>query len=139
MRISRVVLFTIFASLVVLVPASSASAASTVMFQSPSENIGCGINANGVRCDISKRDWRPPAKPASCPLDWGNAMILERKGRGTFACAGDTVLGQGRHLPYGEAIQRGRFRCVSRSSGVRCTNRRNGHGFALSRQGFRRF
>jgi hypothetical protein len=109
-------------------------------FQSPSGNIGCVIGRRGgVRCDIRNRDWRPPPKPASCRLDWGFGLTVERRGRGRFVCAGDTTLGQGRRLAYGEAIRRGRFRCVSRRSGMRCTNRRNGHGFALSRERAQRF
>jgi uncharacterized protein DUF6636 len=113
---------------------------SFTQFRSPSGNIGCVIGRQGgARCDIRNRDWSPPPKPASCMLDWGFGLTVERRGRGRFVCAGDTVLGQGRRLAYGEAIRRGRFRCVSRQSGMRCVNRRNGHGFALSRQRARRF
>jgi hypothetical protein len=109
-------------------------------FQSPSGNIGCVIGRRGgVRCDIRNRDWRPPPKPASCRLDWGFGLTVERRGRGRFVCAGDTTLGQGRRLAYGDAIRRGRFRCVSRRSGMRCVNRRNGHGFNLSRERAQRF
>jgi hypothetical protein len=108
-------------------------------FQSPSGNIGCVIGPSGARCDIRSRDWRPPPKPASCQLDWGHGLVVGRRGRGRFVCAGDTTLGQGRRLAYGKAIRRGRFRCVSRRSGMRCVNRRNAHGFVLSREQARRF
>ncbi len=109
-------------------------------FQSPSGNIGCVIDKrSGVRCDIRNRDWSPPPKPASCQLDWGHGLVVVRRGRGHFVCAGDTTLGEGRRLAYGDAIRRGRFRCVSSRSGMRCVNRRNGHGFVLSRERARRF
>ena len=111
-----------------------AAEAGAVSFQSPSENIGCALTKAGVRCDIAQRDWNPPPKPASCPVDWGQGLTLGRRGRGRFVCAGDTVLNVGRRLAYGRSIRRGRFRCTSRRSGMRCVNRRNGHGFFLSRQ-----
>ncbi len=125
------------ATMAVLAPSASAK---VKFFQSPSGNIGCVIDRqSGVRCDIRNRDWRPPPKPASCQLDWGHGLVVERRGRGHFVCAGDTTLGQGRRLAYGDAIRRGRFRCVSSRSGMRCVIRRNGHGFVLSRERARRF
>ena len=117
----------------------SAFLQSSAFFQSPSGNIGCAISTAGVRCDIAEKSWSPSPKPASCPVDWGNGLTLSRRGKARYTCAGDTVLGQGRKLAYGKAISAGRFRCVSRKSGVRCTNRRNGHGFGLSRRRARRF
>ncbi len=126
-----------FAALGLLVV--GASPAGAVTFKSPSGNIGCALNKAGVRCDIGERSWHPPPKPASCPVDWGNGLYLGRRGRARFICAGDTLLGSGRRLDYGRAIQRGRFRCVSRKRGMRCVNRRTAHGFALSRQAARRF
>jgi hypothetical protein len=108
-------------------------------FQSPSGNIGCVIGRSGARCDIRNRNWRPPPKPASCQLDWGFGLTVERRGRGRFVCAGDTTLGQGRRLAYGDTIRRGRFRCVSRRRGMRCVNRFTRHGFTLSRERARRF
>ena len=119
--------------------AAATPADAAVMFSSPTKNIGCALDRGGVRCDIRQRDWRPPPKPPSCELDWGFGLVLDRAGRGQFVCAGDTVLGSRRTLAYGRSIQRGRFRCVSRERAMRCVNRRNGHGFALSKQFARRF
>jgi hypothetical protein len=148
-KLAAAALVAIASLLVAAIPASGGASAggdraralqSFTGFQSPSGNIGCVIGRRGgVRCDIRNRDWRPPPKPASCRLDWGFGLTVERRGRGRFVCAGDTTLGQGRRLAYGDAIRRGRFRCVSRRSGMRCVNRRNGHGFALSRERARRF
>jgi hypothetical protein len=87
---------------------------------------------------LSHRDWSPPPKPRSCEFDWGNSLGLGFRGRGHFLCVSDAVE-RGRTLEYGQAIQRGRFGCRSRVSGVRCLNVRNGHGFRLSRQTVRRF
>ena len=41
-----------------------------------------------------------------------------------------------RELAYGDSIARHRFRCKSLTSGVRCVNKRNGHGFKLSRESY---
>jgi hypothetical protein len=120
-----------------LAVAPSASAA--VFFHSPSGNIRCVIDRTSfTRCDITRRQWSPPPKPDSCEFDWGNSLALGFRGRGHFICVSDAV-DMGRRLDYGETIRRGRFRCRSRVTGMRCVNLRNGHGFALSRQRVRRF
>lgn len=119
--------------------AALAFAPAASAFRSPTGNIGCALSSQGVRCDIQQRSWRPPAKPRSCDVDYGQGLAVERTGRGRFVCAGDTVLGIGRTVAYGTLVRRGRFACRVRTSGVRCINTRNRHGFALSRQGYRRF
>jgi Family of unknown function (DUF6636) len=115
------------------------SASAAVFFHSPSGNIRCVIDRTSfTRCDITNRDWSPPPKPASCEFDWGNSLGLGFRGRGHFICVSDAV-DMGRRLDYGEAIRRGRFRCRSKVTGMRCVNLRNNHGFALSRQDVKRF
>jgi hypothetical protein len=121
----------------VLAAAPSASAAT--FFETPSHNIGCVISKSGARCDIRVREWNPPPKPASCPVDWGNGLTVGRRGSAHFVCAGDTVLGGKRVLGYRKSIRRGRFRCTSRRNGVRCLNLRNEHGFKLARRAARWF
>ena len=118
---------------------AAAPASAAVSFHSPSGNIRCVIAAKVyTRCDITNRDWSPPPKPSSCEFDWGNTLEVGLRGRGRFGCVSDAI-DPGRALPYGEAIARGRFRCRSRRSGMRCVNTRNDHGFALSRERVRRF
>ena len=119
--------------------AGAAPASAAVSFHSPSGNIRCVIAATiYTRCDITQRDWRPPPKPRTCEFDWGNTLEVGLRGPGRFGCVSDAI-DPGRALAYGDAIQRGRFRCRSRRSGMRCVNTRNGHGFALSRERVRRF
>jgi hypothetical protein len=108
-------------------------------FHSPSGNIACGISKQGARCDIREREWRPPPKPRQCDQDWGYGLTLGKQGKGRFFCAGDSLFGLGSRLAYGKSVARGRFRCVSRTDGIRCVNRRNGHGFKLSRERAKRF
>jgi hypothetical protein len=126
------------AALITALAAAAPSSAAT-FFHSPSGNIRCVIDRTSfTRCDITDRDWSPPPKPRSCEFDWGNSLAVDLRGRGRFICVSDAV-DRGQRLGYGQSIKRGRFRCRSRVSGMRCVNVRNGHGFALSRQHVRRF
>ena len=119
--------------------AAAAPASAATSFHSPSGNIRCLIvGTSFTRCDITNRDWSPPPQPRSCEFDWGNSLRVGVRGRGRFLCVSDAV-DSGRTLDYGESIQSGRFRCRSRTSGMRCVNVRNGHGFAVSKQRVRRF
>lgn len=120
--------------------AAASTAAAATGFRSPSGNIGCSIGKAGVRCDIRERDWSPPPKPRSCDLDFGQGVAVDKRDRkASFVCAGDTTLGAGRTLGYGDSIRRGDLRCRSRGSGMHCRNLRTDHGFALSRGSARLF
>jgi hypothetical protein len=124
---------------VVAALAAAAPASAATFFHSPSGNIRCVIDRTSfTRCDITSRNWSPPSKPRSCEFDWGNSLALGFRRPGHFICVSDAV-DAGRRLAYGDAIRRGRFRCRSRVTGMRCVNVRNGHGFALSRQRVTRF
>ena len=101
-------------------------------FSSPSKNIGCKITRKEVRCDITKRRYKPPHKPRRCTLAFGNAFAVG-DGEPDFVCAGDTVRGAPTRLAYGTATRVGDFGCKSRRDGMRCYNLRTGRGFMLSR------
>jgi hypothetical protein len=118
-----------------LLACAPTASASLAQFQSPSGNIGCYVFGQGARCDIRNKQWEAPPPPASCELDWGFGLTVVRNGRGNYVCAGDTAIDRGSPvLRYGDRITRGRFRCKSKQSGIRCVNRRNGHGFKISKQ-----
>jgi hypothetical protein len=120
--------------------AAGASAASAYTgFVSPSHNIGCVISSQSVRCDIRDHSWPTPPKPKSCELDYGGGVAVDRGGKAQFLCAGDTTLEAGPVLGYGSSVSRGRFRCSSQESGMRCVNQRNGHGFFLAKQSYALF
>ncbi len=121
-------------TLAALAVAAPAASASLVGFASPSGNIGCYMSGKSVRCDIVKRDWTPPPKPQSCELDWGHGVTVGRHGRAEVVCAGDTAINDERVLGYGESISRGRFRCVSKETKMKCVNERSDHGFKLSKE-----
>jgi hypothetical protein len=92
-------------------------------FHSPSGNIGCGVSRQGARCDIREKNWSPPPRPRSCNLDWGYGLTLGKRGKGRFFCGSDSLLGVGTRL----------------GDGVQCFNVRNGHGFFIARERYRRF
>jgi hypothetical protein len=122
--------------LLLAIPVASASAYKG--FETPSGNIGCLLTEQGARCDIRQHDWPNPKKPRSCEFDYGSIEV-HAHGRGGYGCISDSVMGIGGVLGYGESIRKGRFECTSEEAGVRCVNRRNGHGFFLSRQSVRFF
>lgn len=119
--------------------ATAASASAFKGFTSPSGNIGCVISKGYVRCDIRQHSWHAPPKPKSCDLDWGGGVAVDKRGKAQFLCAGDTTLGAGPALPYEHSISRGRFHCESQEAGMRCVNKRNGHGFYLNKQRYELF
>lgn len=111
-------------------------------FQSPTGNIGCMLIGGVARCDIVRRGWSPPRRPASCPdiVDFGQGLEVGTSGEGRFVCAGDTARDpSAAKLPYGTASSYGPFTCVSRATGMTCTDRASGHGFQISIQGYRIF
>nr|WP_221378600.1 DUF6636 domain-containing protein [Actinoplanes polyasparticus] len=102
------------------------------MFRTPSQNIACALNDSEVRCDIVRKTWKPPAKPADCELDWGNGLAVTG-GRVTFTCAGDTLVGTSETtLEYGQALRSGSVRCDSENVGLTCKDDETGHGFTLA-------
>ena len=114
--------------------------ADLVGFTSPSGNIGCILAEGTVRCDVAERDWAPPPRPSDCPdfTDYGQGITLGNTGRASFVCAGDTALGSGPALPYGQFEAGGGVSCTSEPSGMRCSNS-DGHGFTISRQDYTLF
>jgi hypothetical protein len=108
-------------------------------FQTPSHNIACELDRrSGARCDIKDHSWPNPPKPGNCPVDWGDSLSVGH-GQAHVTCHGDTTFGPNPVLPYGHSISVGAFSCTSTTSGVRCLNRRSGHGFFISRERKRLF
>ena len=97
------------------------------------------ISSQSVRCDIRDHSWHSPPKPASCELDYGGGVAVDKSGRAQFLCAGDTTLDAGPVLAYGRSISKGRFHCESQETGMRCINTRSSHGFFLAKQRYELF
>jgi hypothetical protein len=133
----RLILAPVVAALVLAAGASQAMAFKG--FETPSHNIGCILTEQGARCDIRKHSWPSPKRPKSCEFDYGGSLFIGVKGRGEYGCVSDSAMHAGPVLHYGETLRKSRFACTSEEAGVRCVNRRNGHGFFLSRQLVRLF
>jgi hypothetical protein len=100
-------------------------------FKSPSGNVNCMYSsADGpgpfIRCDV---------------LSAGDVgFFLRRRGKGKRHMISDSVIDpRAKRLAYGKRRRFGRFTCRSYRSGLKCVNRRNHHGFKLSRQTQRLF
>ncbi|MFF5293396.1 DUF6636 domain-containing protein [Paractinoplanes globisporus] len=103
-----------------------------VFFQTPSKNIFCSLTASAVRCDIIRKTWTPPSKPADCELDWGNGMYID-DGKAGFTCTGDTLIGSATAtLEYGKGYRSGSVQCASESTGLTCKDEKSGRGFTLA-------
>jgi hypothetical protein len=118
----------------VAMAAPAAYGAGPVLFENPRGNIGCVISKSIARCDVRKREWEPPPKPAWCEVDWGNGLQVERRGKARFTCAGDTVLGGRKVVGWRKSIRRGPFRCTVFRNGTRCVNLDTEHGFRIARR-----
>jgi hypothetical protein len=111
-----------------------------LIFLTPSKNVGCDLRAATVRCDIGRKSWTPPPKPADCPLDWGNGVYLDRTKVATVSCVGDSLLGATSVvLGYGEAVRAGDILCDSEVAALHCESEKTGHGFTLSVQDYHLF
>ncbi len=120
-------------------PAADVEVTKLTGFTSPTGNIGCYIDRGSVRCDVGDRDWSPPAAPQSCKLDYGQGIELRAGGAAAFVCAGDTALGGGEVLDYGQSIAAGLLRCESEQSGITCRDVESGRGFSIAKQGYEIF
>ncbi|MDQ2983832.1 MAG: hypothetical protein M3R70_07925 [Actinomycetota bacterium] len=135
----RIVVLAAVAAGVLVCGASAAGSSVVISFRTPSGNIGCGYASGlggppSLRCDI-RSGLRPrPARPRGCvDLEWGDSFQMNRTGRAGVTCHGDTVIDpRARVLRYGSSWARDGFKCVSRTTGLRCRNR-SGHGFFMSR------
>ena len=113
-------------------PSGAVTVVDEAYFRTPSKNIVCALTTTSVRCDIIRKDWQPPPKPADCELDWGFGMHIDN-GKAGFLCAGDSVIGTAKTtLEYGHALRAGDLLCDSESSSLRCSDGKSGHGFALA-------
>lgn len=98
------------------------------------------MDSGYVRCDIANRNWNPPPRPADCPdmTGYGQGIELNTTGAAHFVCAGDTTMGTGSVLPYGQFRAGGGLSCNSQPAGMRCSNS-DGRGFMLSRESYSLF
>ena len=136
----------ISAIVVVALGAFAAPAAADYQFRTPSGNIGCYFakasagSSTYLRCDIRSGLRPKPPRPRGCvDLDLGDSYEMGVTGRVLVTCHGDTAIDPtARVLRYGSTWRGGGFTCTSKTTGLRCRNRR-GHGWFMSRRHSYRF
>jgi hypothetical protein len=133
--INRPMVIPLFVALIALVACAASASASLVGFQTEDHKVGCYLNGKGARCDVKNPKWEAPPKPATCELDWGQGVAVDRRGSADYVCAGDTTLDPSHQVLFaGDKVKRGRFKCKARDAQtIKCVNTRNGHGFIVSR------
>jgi hypothetical protein len=120
------------AAALVLAGPTAAGGSAGSFFRTPSGNISCG-SLGLLRCDIRSGLVPKPPKPRGCDFDWGQTYLLGRTGAARVGCVSDSVFSPtARVLRYGTRWSGSGTTCLSRPTGLRCTNR-SGHGFFLSR------
>ena len=111
-------------------------------FATPTRQIGCVLTDGTARCDIRRRRWSPPPRPGDCPpvVAYGQGIVVATAGRPRFVCAADSALIPGAPiLAFGRTDLHDGFYCSSERSGVTCRSAHSGHGFLISRAGYRLF
>lgn len=111
-------------------------------FQTPSQNIRCGMFKSGgkwsMRCDVYEHSWVAPGPdPCGGTGDYGSSVGMGRKARPKFLCVSD-AMDSGKTLTYGSTLSYGPFFCRSRPKGLKCFNER-AHGWFLSKESYRFF
>jgi hypothetical protein len=110
-------------------------------FATPGHNITCAFEAPSdadqsgtVRCEIAVKIWQPPAQPASCPVNWGRGLALDRHAAVLCEDAQDREPQGMLQLPFGTSIRFDPFSCTSQPAGIDCVNTVTGAGFMLGRE-----
>jgi hypothetical protein len=109
---------------VVFVTITQAIAEQKTGFKTPSGNIYCLVEENdNLRCELSQNTAKLPPKPKDCDLDWGNSFVMDLKGKASRLCHGDTIANSNYPvLAYGKTWRSQGFSCLSKASGLTCTN-----------------
>lgn len=115
-------------------------------FRSPSGNIKCYYNPNGLTarghgrvltCSLGHADYGARLQRRCEAGDWHGFTLTPTKRPLLFCPAGASGDDPAyTTVPYGKSWQRGPFTCTSRVTGVTCRSR-TGHGLFLSRQAYR--
>jgi len=115
-----------------------------VAFNSPDNNIACGIDINpetfdSYGCAIVKRTYTEPPRPADAVDPCGHGFWVAKNGPATILCSGEPASfagqpGGAQHvkiLAIGTSITFNRVTCTSAENGITCLSS-DGHGFRIS-------
>lgn len=135
----RIVKLALVPTAMVALTVPATANAATQYFQTPSGNIACMLDADGVSCDIADYTYTPPPPPECAQhISWGDRFTLTSGKPAVIECHGDTVRLPGeRTLNYGQTASAGSITCLSEESGVKCTDSSSGHFFRVARDAFK--
>lgn len=109
-------------------------------FRTPDGNVGCSLAPPSfVGCDIMRRTWEPPPKPASCEFDWGYGVALSGDGQAEIVCMADSLNMPAPTLHHGRSVTPNGITCESLPDGVRCRSLSTGRGFVIGRDRYETF
>jgi hypothetical protein len=133
--------------------AGAAGAAKLPGVKTPSRNISCfyvpvkPTTHGNLLCNIKRASYTGALQhqciDGAAGLDWHGFSLSETK-KAQVVCSGGVLYDIGRDTPryvvlaYGRSWHYEQFACVSRVTGLTCTNRA-GHGLFLSRASYRLF
>jgi hypothetical protein len=129
----RTMCLAIMLAAALLLPPTGTEQASALGWKSPSGNIICGPLYSKVVCLILKQDF----VDAPCDGTYSTSGSVGRTGRARLftGCFGGAPMNYGppiRTIPYGSRFKYLGVKCVSKTTGMKCSNR-SGHGFKLRR------
>ena len=101
-------------------------------FASPAGNISCNINQFVATCTIDEYQASFTDAPPDCDGIWGNTFYVLGRGEAEVGCLTAAEAAPERVLGYGQRIETGRIACISRLTGITCTNT-EGRGFSVRR------
>jgi hypothetical protein len=101
----------------------------TESFYTPSKNITCSLGDSTDFLGVSCVSFKAPQTVRMDP--YGRLRICHGRRCLGCGCAPEGIP----TLGYGKQVAAGRFRCLSRRSGVTCTVIRSGKGFLITRAG----
>ena len=118
-------------------PMPNAIASEPNTFQTPSGNIRCLANTDFLFCVLTENTAKIPPAPRDCYGNWGHAFSLPRTARVRRDCPSDTLDFGYPVLGYGQTWRSGDFTCISKKTGLTCTNRiKRGWHLSKGRQQF---
>lgn len=108
-------------------------------FVHASQEITCLFNGDGprasVRCDVLGAKWQAP-RPRGCQEAYGDSATLAAKAR--LTCHGDTIFDPGvtTKVRPGKTVVYDDLWCTVTTDAVRCTSKKTGAGFTVSKGGY---
>lgn len=126
----------------------------SIEFITPSENVGCRLDDEGVRCVIDETEFPASMEPSGC----AHGLSIQGTQRPEWTCGGQATsfgltndggawadaspVGEVRSirgtsytvLEYGQTVSFAGTTCTSKNTGIECERSTGGHGFKLAKK-----